>query len=133
MSKATVIIDEGLPSIPTSFIATNDGKSATIRDERHHLFPWKLKTILSNVSITENESIVSWCHHGRFFKVHNIPAFVSNILLLFFRSTKFASFQRQLNLWGFSKIQADGPEKGSYYHKHFVRDQPDLIHQMFLE
>jgi len=131
MSRATTIIYEGLPSIPVSCNTTTVKTSTTTqKTESHHLFPWKLQTILKSESISESESIVSWCQHGRSFKVHDIPAFVSNILPLFFRSTKFQSFQRQLNLWGFSKIQADGPENGAYYHKYFRQDQPNLICQM---
>jgi len=72
------------------------------------------------------ESIVSWFDHGRAFKVHNVPSFVSDVLPLFFKQTKFKSFQRQLNLWGFLRIQ-DGTEKGAYYHRDFLRDKPDLV------
>ena len=90
------------------------------------LFPWKLHDMLRICKSEGNESIVSWLPpHGNRFKVHNVPTFVSNILPLFFKQTKFKSFQRQLNLWGFLRIQ-DGPEKGAYYHKQFLQDQPDL-------
>ena len=79
-----------------------------------------------------NDSIVSWLPapyphtSSNRFKVHNVSEFVSNILPLFFSNqTKFKSFQRQLNLWGFLRIQ-NGPEKGAYYHKYFLQDSPDL-------
>jgi len=80
--------------------------------------------------ITEDkESIVSWLSHGNSFKVHNVPVFVSEILPLFFKQTKYKSFQRQLNLWGFERIQ-NGPEKGAYYAKQFLRDKPILCRHL---
>ena len=95
------------------------------------LFPRKLQNMLkSSVRSTPNEekreSIVSWFPCGTSFKVHNVSAFVSTVLPLFFKQTKFKSFQRQLNLWGFLRIQW-GPEKGAYYHPQFLRDQPKLV------
>lgn len=89
------------------------------------LFPWKLQQMLNTCAMDGKESIVSWVPHGKAFKVHDVPLFVSEILPLFFKQTKYKSFQRQLNLWGFRRIQK-GPEKGAYHHKQFLRDQPDL-------
>lgn len=43
--------------------------------------------------------------------------------------TKIKSFQRQLNLYGFTRIP-NGPERGSYIHKYFVRDNPKLALNM---
>jgi HSF-type DNA-binding len=39
--------------------------------------------------------------------------------------TNYASFQRQLNLYGF-KSMSQGPDKGGYYHELFLRGRPDL-------
>ena len=47
----------------------------------------------------------------------------------YFRQTKFKSFQRQLNLWGFETIRG-GEEKNSIFHRFFVRDCPELCHNM---
>jgi hypothetical protein len=38
----------------------------------------------------------------------------------YFRQTKYKSFQRQLNLWGFGRVR-QGPDKGGYAHPSFVR------------
>ena len=40
----------------------------------------------------------------RCFMVHNLKEFVASMLPLWFRQSKFASFQRQLNLYGFQRI-----------------------------
>lgn len=47
----------------------------------------------------------------------------------FFSQTKYASFQRQLNLYGFSRLQ-HGPDKGAYFHLCFVRGQREKVRDM---
>ena len=48
---------------------------------------------------------------------------------LYFKQTKFKSFQRQLNLWGFARIK-EGVDKGAVFHRFFVRGRPDLCYRM---
>jgi hypothetical protein len=43
-----------------------------------------------------------------------------------FNQSKLTSFQRQLNLYGFSRITSGGPDRGSYYHPCFLRGRPGL-------
>jgi hypothetical protein len=47
----------------------------------------------------------------------------------FFCQTKFASFQRQLNLYGFARF-CHGRDKGAYYHPYFIRGQRALVRRM---
>jgi hypothetical protein len=47
----------------------------------------------------------------------------------YFDKTKYKSFQRQLNMWGFDRV-GSGPYKGAYLHSCFVRGQPQLCEQM---
>lgn len=75
-------------------------------------------------------SIVSWISEGKAFRVHKRKVFVETILPSYFNQTKYKSFQRQLNLWGFDRIVKSGSEKGAYYHMHFLRDQPLVIQKM---
>ena len=88
------------------------------------LFPWKLHKMLSKCLALNEDKIVSWVSDGTAFKVHNVPVFVSEILPLYFKQTKYKSFQRQLNLWGFERVQS-GPHKGAYHHKQFLRSRPN--------
>ena len=48
----------------------------------------------------------------------------------FFKQSKYASFQRQLNLYGFTRITNRGPDKGAVYHPCFVRNQQELVQNM---
>ena len=80
-----------------------------------------------------------YCHHpsislpkpteGRCFFVRNKSEFVSRTLAGWFPFSKFASFQRQLNLYGFELINT-GPARGGYYHELFVKDRPELCRRM---
>jgi hypothetical protein len=88
------------------------------------LFPWKLHEMLQNSLSESKDNVVSWLPEGRAFKVHNVPVFVHDILPQYFKQTKYKSFQRQLNLWGFERLTS-GPMKGAYFHPSFLRDHPD--------
>jgi len=128
-------IMESPPSSPRSVVTAdleqrspNSGTTST-HGGNALLFPWKLHDMLRSSNTEGKESIVSWLPHGNAFKVHNVPDFVSNILPLFFKQTKYKSFQRQLNLWGFERIQ-NGSEKGAYYHKQFLRDDSALCRHL---
>ena len=50
-------------------------------------------------------------------------------LYRYFNQSKFASFQRQLNLYGFSRLTS-GKDKGAYFHSCFVRGQVGLCRGM---
>merc|ERR1711935_165599 len=67
--------------------------------------------------------------HGRAFMVHKPKDFVQEVMSHFFNQTKYASFQRQLNLYGFSRL-THGPDKGAYYHNCFVRSKRHLCKGM---
>lgn len=98
-------------------------------------FPYRLHIMLDTMDTeaakgnTRGKSIVGWQPHGRAFKVHDVKKFVDTIMPHFFKHTKYASFQRQLNLYGFMRLTV-GPDKGACYHTCFVRNQPQLIQGM---
>ena len=92
-------------------------------------FPWKLHDMLERVDVDGYEQIVSWQPHGRSFMVHKPDAFVETVMPVYFNQTKFASFQRQLNLYGFRRI-TQGRDKGAYYHSCFLRGQRNLCQGM---
>jgi HSF-type DNA-binding len=46
--------------------------------------------------------IISWSLSGKAFRIYNVTDFATTILPKYFRTTKFSSFQRNLNLVSFS-------------------------------
>ena len=92
-------------------------------------FPWKLHIMLDAMDKNGDKSIVCWQPHGRAFMVHKPKEFVQEVMSHFFNQTKYASFQRQLNLYGFSRL-THGPDKGAYYHNCFVRGKRHLCKGM---
>uniref|UniRef100_A0A7S2URE0 HSF-type DNA-binding domain-containing protein n=1 Tax=Attheya septentrionalis TaxID=420275 RepID=A0A7S2URE0_9STRA len=92
-------------------------------------FPLKLHEMLEGIAKDGLSSIVAWQPHGRSFVVHDPQKFVHEVMPCYFKQTKLSSFQRQLNLYGFSRITT-GKDKGAYYHELFLRGHPVLCRKM---
>lgn len=93
------------------------------------LFPWKLHQLLEDAEKNGRSHIISWLPSDKAFKLHLKTEFCREIMPFFFNSSKFKTFQRSLNLWGFARIDV-GPHKGAYYNPFFVRGKPYLCHSM---
>jgi hypothetical protein len=93
-------------------------------------FPSVLHAMLERAEADGFEDIVSWQEHGRAFMVRSPTRFVQDVMPLFFRQTRFASFQRQLSLYGFLRLTRKGEDHGAYYHELFIRGRPDLCQLM---
>jgi HSF-type DNA-binding len=91
-------------------------------------FPMKLFEMIQQMDSDGLAHIVSWQPHGRCFQVHQ-PSTFQKLLHNYFKQSKIASFQRQLNLYNFRRLTV-GSDKGSYYHEFFLRNRPDLLPQV---
>jgi len=89
-------------------------------------FPQRLLQVLDEEEANE---IISWLPHGNSFIVYDKKKFVDSILPRFFKESKFTSFTRKLNRWGFTRISR-GVETGAYHHEFFRRDNPELCLKM---
>jgi hypothetical protein len=92
-------------------------------------FPWKLHELLNTAETSSYNNVVSWLPDQNSFKVYQVDRFVEEIMPLYFKQTKYKSFQRQLNMWGFQRI-LDGPGRGGYGHTCFLRTKPELCRVM---
>jgi hypothetical protein len=79
-------------------------------------FAWKLHSMLEDLEKAGIEHVISWVDSGRAFKVHNLDEFVEMIVPLYFRQSKWKSFQRQLYFYGYTRTQS-----GAYQHPKFVK------------
>lgn len=114
----------------------SDGESNTKLGSVHLMpsnnaipFPWKLHRILGDAETQNFSDIISWVPTNNGFKVHKPKSFDTDIMPTYFNNTKYKSFQRQLNMWGFDRV-GSGPFKGAYLHQYFVRGNPDLCERM---
>lgn len=93
-------------------------------------FPGKLHEMLENAEAENHDHIVSWRPHGRAFIIHKPKEFERVIMPKYFKTqTKHTSLQRQLNLYGFTRLST-GPDAGSYYHELFLRGKAFLTKKM---
>mmetsp|Transcript_46612 Transcript_46612/g.113557 ORF Transcript_46612/g.113557 Transcript_46612/m.113557 type:complete len:606 (-) Transcript_46612:285-2102(-) len=92
-------------------------------------FPMKLHAVLEQIDTDGYSSILSWQPHGRSFKIHKPREFTEYVMPHYFRQSKLTSFQRQLNLYGFSRL-TKGADAGSYYHELFLRGRDGLAKRM---
>lgn len=83
-------------------------------------FPVKLFQMLEDLDETGYAHIASWSSDGKSLRVHDQKVFVDEVLPSYFRQSKYRSFQRQLYLYGFTRI-VDGPDQGYYSHPEFQR------------
>lgn len=114
-------------------------------------FPERLFDLLEDIDTYQKPhlaSILSWDPNGRNFTIHDRVAFPKSIQNKYFNQSKFASFRRQLNLWGFERVCEDGKGKetswsdqessssshhlggGSFYHPLFQRHDRSLCSTM---
>ena len=98
--------------------------------------------------------VIGWSSSGKAFRIYDTNEFANVVLPKYFRTKKFSSFQRNLNLvsacphcqtqvgslfkvtltlpplqYGFTKIRR-GPDVDMYAHPSFVRDTPETLLQL---
>jgi hypothetical protein len=78
--------------------------------------------MLAEMATVGDESIVSWQPHGKAFRVHMPGVFSRTVMRRYFNQTKYKSFQRQLHIYGFNRINK-GVDRGAYFHSMFIRNE----------
>ncbi|KAL9180164.1 hypothetical protein ACHAXT_008134 [Thalassiosira profunda] len=91
-------------------------------------FPGKLMLMLDQVDSLGLSHGASWVSEGRAFAIHDPDLFMTEIAPQFFdKQTHLRSFHRQLSIWGFTRLETGAGGRGVWFHKNFVRGNPDLI------
>jgi hypothetical protein len=75
----------------------------------------------------ESERIVRWTEDGQAFQILDKDAMTLHVLPRYFKNKNFASFQRQLNYFGFRKWSKARSAYPTYSREHFTRDDYDAM------
>jgi hypothetical protein len=120
------------PYIDASAVADPHPTDLAVRRTRGGVtepFPEKLHRMLQEVEEAGDGDIISFFSHGRAFGVHDPERFVTKIMPTYFKQSRLSSFQRQLNLYGFTRVSS-GTDTGGYYHELFLKGRPALCVHM---
>jgi len=86
-------------------------------------------SLVAGHQLQEANAIIEWSQSGRAFRINDISLFAAHLLPKYFRTSKFSSFQRNLNLYGFTKVRR-GPDADMYAHPAFIRGYPQNLSQL---
>lgn len=91
-------------------------------------FPSGMYDVLEEAEAKGHAHIISWCSDGRSFRIHD-PDQMINILNRYFVLTKYKSFLRQLQAYGFKRVNR-GEFKGTCSHPLLIRGKRFLCLSM---
>lgn len=120
------------PYFDASSLADPDAATLANRRTRGGVtepFPEKLHRLLRDAEENGESDVISFFPHGRAFAIHHEERFCREIMPRYFKQSRFSSFQRQLNLYGFTRITS-GPDARGYYHELFLKGRPALVIHM---
>ncbi len=107
------------------------GKKSGSSAPKRPAFVMKLWNMVNDKS---NGKYISWMSDGKAFQVNDRESFMKYVLPKYFKHNNFASFVRQLNMYGWHKIQdvnsgslLQGDEVWQFENPNFVRGRDDLL------
>ncbi|CAH0473513.1 unnamed protein product [Peronospora belbahrii] len=98
-------------------------KPSTLRAMRVPKFLRSLYDILQY----EDQAILAWSEDGTHFQIFDTKRLETAVLPKYFKHGKFASFQRQLNNFGFRKWTKTQSSVCTFSHHHLVRCHPQQL------
>ena len=118
-------METGKTPIQSPCEATNTGRRRG--PSPSSTFPVKLHKLLS---CSEFSHIITWMPHGRSWRVLEPKLFEEIVMPKYFaQQSKYSSFTRQVNGWGFNRI-TQGRDNKCYCHPLFKESMPHLTRKM---
>lgn len=119
---------------PVASTSSSNAPPAVLEFDPKATFPSQVHQMISEIdeqassdkTMKSFKKIISWQRHGMAFKIHDRQKFIDKVMPRYFSRLKYSSWVRQLNLYGFKRIQMDGSDKGALYHENFIRGMPEL-------
>ncbi|CAK4667073.1 unnamed protein product [Aphanomyces euteiches] len=93
-------------------------------DDATTIAPFLVK--LRQMLTIESAAIFRWNEAGTAFEIVHMELFIQIVLPKYFKQTKYASFQRQLNYFGFKKWTKRTANVCTFSNVYFIRDDPQL-------
>ena len=123
---------EGVDPIKTLEDAEKE-KITKNRKQPPVLFPARLYDMLDRANEEGYSHLISWCEDGTSFQIQrSCDDKIVSILKHKFNQTRYKSFLRQLQVYGFVRHH-NGAHKGVYRHPFFVRHHCELFDHKSLE
>ena len=95
--------------------------------ETKQSFPHLMYRLLED---DEYKDALCWLQGGLSFAI-DPDVFLKKVIAVHFRGSKFDSFKRKLNRWGFRRVmETEAPGTMTYYHRLFRRGFPSLLTEM---
>lgn len=116
--ESLTLLGDGTPTSQAVVVASMAAPLAAM-----NVSPFLFKTY-NLVSDPSTDAILSWKADGKSFIVHHPERMARELLPSTFKHANFASFVRQLNNYGFRKMQQDTMEFGA---ANFERGKPELL------
>lgn len=133
-SSSQSVRDISTQDAPSSHATNIDSNPPSPSGERIKVpgFVTKLYNMLSDPTLSP---LICWSPSGTSFTVTRPEEFARRVLPAYFKHNNFSSFVRQLNMYGFKKVQQAGsPGTASgqghlwgFAHEEFLRDQPERM------
>ncbi|GAB9476498.1 Heat shock factor protein 2 [Globisporangium polare] len=92
----------------------------------------KFLRCLYDILHAEDPSILAWSRDGSFFEILSTERLEDKVLPKYFKHSKFASFQRQLNNFGFRKWTKTQSSVCTFSHGVFVRRHPSELVELVI-
>ncbi|CAI4061840.1 hypothetical protein SKDZ_07G1840 [Saccharomyces kudriavzevii ZP591] len=118
--------------------ANTQPRQPTRRYQSHKSRPAFVNKLWSMLNDDSNAKLIQWAPDGKSFIVTNREEFVHEILPKYFKHSNFASFVRQLNMYGWHKvqdvksgsIQSSSDDKWQFENENFIRGREDLLEKI---